>query len=164
MNLRRRESILSSNLNHISQKPLHHCYTKTSQSILLSTLLFDLSRKFFNQSVSHPPPHHVLQVKLSHKPLRKSSETYLKPSNQSDQILAQKRVRLAPNGTNPGLFQIRFQYILAPQMGQIRDIFRSVFKTFFLELKCTEKSWIFPIWGHPDPFWGQNPTSVLPFL
>ena len=25
--------------------------------------------------------------------------------------LAQKWVRLAPNGTNPGLFQIRFQYI-----------------------------------------------------
>ena len=27
--------------------------------------------------------------------------------------LAPKRVRLVPNGTNPGLFQIRFQYILA---------------------------------------------------
>ena len=27
--------------------------------------------------------------------------------------LAPKWVRLAPNGTNPGLFQIRFQYILA---------------------------------------------------
>ena len=27
--------------------------------------------------------------------------------------LTQKWVRLAPNGTNPGLFQIRFQYILA---------------------------------------------------
>ena len=30
-----------------------------------------------------------------------------------------KCVRLAPNGTNMGLFQIRFQYILAHKMGQI---------------------------------------------
>ena len=32
-----------------------------------------------------------------------------------DQIWTQKWVILAPNGTNPGLFQIRFQYILALQ-------------------------------------------------
>ena len=47
-----------------------------------------------------------------------------------------------------------------PQMGQIRDFFRSDFSTFWRwrqnVLKSDlKKSRICPIWGQSDPFWGQ---------
>ena len=96
----------------------------------------------------------------------------------------QKWVKLAPNGTNPGLFQIRFQYILKPahgyqiwtqngsnwpQMVQIRDFCISIFTTFWLlcqnVLKSDLKKFrICPIWGQSDPFWVQNPgvSSLSP--
>ena len=44
--------------------------------------------------------------------------------------LGTKRVRLSPHGTNPGLFNIRFQYIL-------QNVLKSDLKKFE----------IFPIWG-----------------
>ena len=56
-----------------------------------------------------------------------------------------KWVRLAPNWSNPGLFQIIFQYIL-----------RSDFSTFWRYAKSDlKKSRIWPIWGQSDPFWVQ---------
>ena len=52
-----------------------------------------------------------------------------------------KLVRLDPNGTNSGLFQIRFQYILAVRQNVLKS-----------DLK---KSRICLIWGQSDPFWVQ---------
>ena len=47
-----------------------------------------------------------------------------------------------------------------PQMGQIRDFFKSAFSTFWRPApKCTEiwseKSRICPIWGQSEPLWGR---------
>ena len=75
--------------------------------------------------------------------------------------LAPKWVRLAPNGTNSGLFQIRFQCIWRPQMGQIRGFFRSDFSTFGAgapnALKSDlKKPRICPIWGQSEPLWSQT--------
>ena len=55
--------------------------------------------------------------------------------------LGQKWARVVQNGTNLGLFQIRFQYILAQRQNVLKS-----------DLK---KSRICPIWGQSDPFWVQ---------
>ena len=56
--------------------------------------------------------------------------------------LAPNWVRLVPNGTNPGLFQIRFQYIWLYEPNV---------------LKCDlKKSWICPILGQSEPIWSQT--------
>ena len=57
--------------------------------------------------------------------------------------LAPKWVRLAPNGTNPGLFQIRFQRIWrrAPIILLKSDL---------------KKPRICLIWGQSDPLWSQT--------
>ena len=69
--------------------------------------------------------------------------------------LAPKLVRLAPNGTNPGLFQITFQCIwrIGPKWNKSGTfLFRSDFSIFgFVE----NKSRICSIWGKSDPFRGQ---------
>ena len=56
--------------------------------------------------------------------------------------LVPKWVRLAPNGTNPGLFQIRFQCIWRTAPNALKS-----------DLK---KPGICPIWGQSDPLWGQT--------
>ena len=55
--------------------------------------------------------------------------------------LAPKWVRLAPNGTNPGNFQIRFS-----------TFWRTAPKGTESDLKISR---ICPIWGQSDPLWGQ---------
>ena len=57
--------------------------------------------------------------------------------------LSPKWARIIPNGTHPGLFQIRFQYILAQRR---QNVLKSDLK----------KSRICPIWGQSDPFWSQT--------
>ena len=62
--------------------------------------------------------------------------------------LAPKWVRLAPNGTNPGLFQIRFQCIWRPAPNALKsDLI---------------KSRICPIWGQSDPLWSQTYHPWVP--
>ena len=58
-----------------------------------------------------------------------------------------KWARLTPNGTNPGLFQIRFQYILA-----------RVLKS---DLK---KPRVCPIWSQSGPLWVQTWSSCSSHL
>ena len=56
--------------------------------------------------------------------------------------LAPKWVRLATKGTNPGLFQIRFQYIWRGAPNALKS-----------DLK---KPRICPIWGQSDQLWSQT--------
>ena len=59
--------------------------------------------------------------------------------------LVPKWVRLAPNGTNSGLFQNRFQYLLACE-----TFFRLDYSTFWWNVLTSDliKSWISPIWAN----------------
>ena len=61
--------------------------------------------------------------------------------------LAPKWDRLASNGTNPGLFPIRFQCIWRGAPNALKS-----------DLK---KPQISPIWGQSDPLWGQTYQSLV---
>ena len=60
--------------------------------------------------------------------------------------LAPKWVRLAPNGTNPGTFQIRFHCIWRGASNALKS-----------DLK---KPRICPIWGQSDPIWSIEPNVL----
>ena len=64
--------------------------------------------------------------------------------------LAPKWVRLAPNGTNPGLFQIRLQCIWRGAPNALKS-----------DLK---KPRICSIWGQSDPLWSQTYHPWLKLL